>query len=103
MTHTHREREREREKRSRYARAPLPKLLEFANASLPRYVNREDHLRVVQEKTKLEKQKNELLSVLKKQSKLVDASKRQKVHLEAATALKFTEDEFLKTLEISAP
>ena len=70
---------------------------------LGRYVNREEHLRVVQEKTKLEKQKNELLSVFKKQSKLVDVLKRQKVHLEAATALKFTEDEFLKTLEISAP
>ena len=68
-----------------------------------RYVNREDHLRVVQEKTKLEKQKSELLSVFKKQSKLVDVLKRQKIHLEAATALKFTEDEFLKTLEISAP
>merc|ERR1712078_485870 len=44
-----------------------------------RYVNREDHLKVVQEKTKLEKQKNELLSVFKKQSKLVDVLKRQKV------------------------
>ncbi len=66
-------------------------------------MNRDDHLRLVSEKTKLEKQKNELLSVFKKQSKLVDVLKRQKVHLEAAAALKFTEDEFLKTLEISAP
>lgn len=68
-----------------------------------RYVNREDHLKMIQEKTKLEKQKNELLSVFKKQTKLVDVLKRQKVHLEAATALKFTENEFLKTLELSAP
>ncbi|QDZ18856.1 hypothetical protein HOP50_02g13610 [Chloropicon primus] len=64
-----------------------------------RYVNREDHLRLVQEKTKLEKQKNELLSVFKKQAKLVDVLKKQKIHLEAATALKFSESEFLRTLD----
>ena len=44
-----------------------------------RYVPREDYLRAVQERTKLEKQKNELLAVFKKQAKLVDVLKRQKV------------------------
>ncbi|XP_054627202.1 testis-expressed protein 9 isoform X2 [Dunckerocampus dactyliophorus] len=47
----------------------------------------------------LKKQKTELIIGLKKQFKLIDILKRQKMHLEAAKLLSFTEDEFMKTLD----
>ncbi len=48
----------------------------------------------------LEKQRNDLLSAFRKQMKLIDILKRQRMHVEASRLLSFTEEEFLKTLNL---
>lgn len=41
----------------------------------------------------------DLLLALKKQIKLIDVLKRQKIHMEAARMLAFTEEEFAKIMQ----
>lgn len=45
------------------------------------------------------KQRNEALDAFEKALRLIDVLKRQKVHLEAARALAFTEEEFVQALD----
>lgn len=48
---------------------------------------------------RVEKQRTEVLAAFRKALKLVDVLKRQKIHMEAARMLAFTEAEFAKVLE----
>lgn len=48
---------------------------------------------------KLERQKNDLVSAVRKQARLIEVLKRQKLHLEASRLLDFNEKEFLKAVE----
>jgi hypothetical protein len=70
-----------------------------ARANSQATVSLEDHTRVVAENKKLERQKAELLAMFKKQAKLVSILKRQKVHLETARLIQFTEEEFMAALQ----
>ena len=61
---------------------------------------RRDMEKLVEDNRKLERQRNELMVAFKKQMKLIEILKRQKMHIESAKLLAFTEDEFVKVLEL---
>ncbi|KAJ3226312.1 hypothetical protein HK099_005143 [Clydaea vesicula] len=49
---------------------------------------------------KVEKKNSDLLLIFKKQQLLIEVLRKQKVHIEAAKLLQFTEEEFLKALNL---
>ena len=61
--------------------------------------SKQEKERLVIENRRLSKHRADLVNAFKKQMKLIDVLKRQKLHLEAAKMLSFTEEEFAKTLE----
>jgi len=77
------------------------RLKELSSTDRDRAVSdRKDVDKLTAEVRKLERQRTELIEAFKKQMKLIEVLKRQRVHMEAARVLSFTEDEFIRILEL---
>lgn len=50
---------------------------------------------LLEKNQQLEKQKADLLALVKKQMKLIDILKKQKIHLESTRIIQFTEEELI--------
>ena len=68
-------------------------------SSTTQQIKEKENEKLIQENKKLEKQKNEIYAAFKKSLKLCSILKREKIHLENARLLAFTEDEFKNLLE----
>lgn len=62
--------------------------------------NNKEREKLLSDQKKLLRQKNELLTVFKKMNKLIEILKKQRTHLETAGSLGFTEEEFIKALDL---
>ncbi|XP_063683583.1 testis-expressed protein 9-like [Bolinopsis microptera] len=62
-------------------------------------VDKETFGKLSNENKILQKQKTELINAYKKQMKLIDVLRKQKLHLEASRMLNFTQEEFMKVLD----
>ena len=62
--------------------------------------DKRNHRGLVDTIRRLEKQRSELIVAFRKQLKLIDVLKRQKMHMEAAKLLSFTEEEFRKCIDL---
>lgn len=75
----------------------LPEIGKFAKDYPPQRSGIEDRTmaELVEKNQQLEKQKADLLALIKKQMKLIDILKKQKIHLESTRIIQFTEDELI--------
>mmetsp|Transcript_4091 Transcript_4091/g.5881 ORF Transcript_4091/g.5881 Transcript_4091/m.5881 type:complete len:319 (+) Transcript_4091:197-1153(+) len=63
--------------------------------------SKKEMIKINAENRRLQTHNKELIAAFKKQMKLIDVLKRQKMHMEAAKMLSFTEEEFAKTISFS--
>ena len=73
--------------------------VERAKTSENSGTDKESFNNITNENKVLQKQKSELINAYKKQMKLIDVLRKQKLHLEASRMLNFTQEEFMKVLD----
>ena len=62
----------------------------------------EDTVRLRRDRSRLLSQRAEMIAAFRKQQKLIDVLKRQKLHLEASRLLQFTEEQFTHSIQDDA-